>query len=572
MKENPSERAIYFRHPFLTQQIIAYIGNKRRLLPLIYRALCGCNFRNFEGVSFLDLFSGSGVVSRFAKYLRCRVYSNDWEPYSFIINSSYLGVDAEELQGMYEEFGGIDEALRHLNTLQDPPFGQQYIARFYSPSTRHTGYQDFRTERMFYTRENGLIIDRIRNEIERLYPPSEVAASEKRKKEKYLLVALLLYESATHTNTSGVFKAYHKGFGGHGRDALSRILAPIVLSRPVLIDSGAGASIYMEDAEKLVSEGVLKGRCFDVAYLDPPYNQHQYGSNYHILNTVGLWDRPPVNNTLDNRGVLKEKAGIRKDWAYTRSEYCYRDRAAVAFSNLMDALRARFILISYSTDGVIPFNELKRICAQKGSLEIVSEQYTKYRGGKQSIHRLNSNIEFVMIVDTKKKSTPQMIEEVDWMITRRKLALLFGKTYVLEKLKKNFIVDENRCMIRAPHSEKEIQTKFLFELVSRDVCERMEVDETVDLIDRLEKSACANKEEELYEVYARIGAARTGNEYFMKKIPAVLKKCAHKKYRDVFQFWIEKVKGIESWSPDLFGVIRKQIEELEVLAEKRFTL
>jgi len=108
--------------------------------------------------------------------------------------------------------------------------------------------------------------------------------------------------------------------------------------------------------------------------------------------------------------------------------------------------------------------------------------------------------------------------------------------------------------------------------VSADVCERMEVGETVDLIDRLEKSACTNKEEELYEVYARIGAARTGNEYFMKKIPAVLKKCAHKKYRDVFQFWIEKVKGIESWSPDLFGVIRKQIEELEVLAEKRFTL
>jgi adenine-specific DNA-methyltransferase len=566
MTDTPVEKTINFKHPILTQQIIAYLGNKRRLLPLIYQALYSCGFGSFEGASFLDLFSGSGVVSRFAEYLHCRVFSNDWEPYSYIINASYLGVDEEELKCMYEEFGGVDKILHHLNTLQDPPPEQQYISRFYSPSTRHTGYQDFRTERMFYTRGNGLIIDCIRNEIERLYPSSEVSLSKKRRKEKLLLVALLLYESATHTNTSGVFKAYHKGFGGHGRDALSRILAPITLSRPVLINSRGGASVYMEDAGKLVSEGDLKGKRFDVVYLDPPYNQHQYGSNYHILNTVGLWDKPPVNNSLDRRGVLKEKAGIRKDWVSTRSDYCYRERAVHAFSSLTNALHARFILISYSTDGIIPFNELKHICAQRGSLEIVSEQYTKYPGGKQSIHRLNDNIEFVMIVNTSRRSTALMIEKIEWVIVQKKLALLFRKTYVLERLKEYFVVDECRCTIRAPHFETEIPMKFLFELQPSDACVHMGTDETADLIDRLEKSACANKEEELHEVYARIEAGRTGNDYFMKKIPGILKKCAHKKYRDVFDFWIEKVKGIES-----YDVIRKQIEELERRAEKRFT-
>jgi len=64
----------------------------------------------------------------------------------------------------------------------------------------------------------------------------------------------------------------------------------------------------------------------------------------------------------------------------------------------------------------------------------------------------------------------------------------------------------------------------------------METDETADLIDRREKSACANKEEELNEVYARIEAVQTGNCYFKKKIPGILKKCAHKKYRNVFGF------------------------------------
>ena len=63
---------------YVYSQLIPYIGNKRKLLPLIYRGLAHTGSRG----SFVDLFAGSTVVARFAKTLGFRVLANDWEPYA----------------------------------------------------------------------------------------------------------------------------------------------------------------------------------------------------------------------------------------------------------------------------------------------------------------------------------------------------------------------------------------------------------------------------------------------------------------------------------------------------------
>ena len=90
---------IDYRHPYLTQQIIAYIGNKRRLLPLLYEAIAKCHPQNPSGSVFFDMFAGSGVVSRLAKFLGFKVYSNDWEHFAFVLNKSYLEVNEKDLGG-----------------------------------------------------------------------------------------------------------------------------------------------------------------------------------------------------------------------------------------------------------------------------------------------------------------------------------------------------------------------------------------------------------------------------------------------------------------------------------------
>src|SRR5690242_19049403 len=62
---------------YVYAQFIPYIGNKRKLLPLIYRGLC---HTGSAAGTFVDLFSGSTVVARFAKTQGYRVLANDWEP------------------------------------------------------------------------------------------------------------------------------------------------------------------------------------------------------------------------------------------------------------------------------------------------------------------------------------------------------------------------------------------------------------------------------------------------------------------------------------------------------------
>ena len=70
--------------------------------------------------------------------------------------------------------------------------------------------------------------------------------------------------------------------------------------------------IFNRDAVQLSEE--LKDIEFDITYLDPPYNQHQYGSNYHLLNTIALNDKPPVNKDIIINDKKVNKSAIRKDW------------------------------------------------------------------------------------------------------------------------------------------------------------------------------------------------------------------------------------------------------------------
>ena len=347
-----------FNSPFLTEQIIAYIGNKRKLLNLIYNALEQTLPEIKPGLKFFDAFSGSGVVSRLAKHLNFEVYSNDWENYSYIINNGYIKTDRKDIITLFGSEKKLIGYLNEINNLPAPEYGEQYISKFYAPESFNIDEADFRVERLFYTRENAFQIDKIRNYIDKYHPMS----SDNRL--RYFLLGLLLYQCATHTNTSGVFKAFHKGFGGHNRDALKRILSPIRLEYPQLIDSDYPVHIFREDTGKLAESDRIRN--IDIAYLDPPYNQHQYGSNYHLLNTIALWDKINAPLVLNERGVLKEKAAIRKDWTATKSDYCYTEPAITSFASLIKNLDAEYILISYSTDGLIPFEVMKDICAEKG--------------------------------------------------------------------------------------------------------------------------------------------------------------------------------------------------------------
>lgn len=384
-----------------TSQLIPYLGNKRALVPKLrglFRALT-------EGRSqpvFLDPFAGAGSVSRLARTLGMRVKSNDWEPYAYALNRAWLVLGRSDLERLFPGDGGLDTVLDRLNSFHPSrenrspdPEPEPYMARWYAP--RDTARADWRTERLFYTRENALFLDRVRECVEREYPANpSVDPESQAARRRDLLLALLILEAAVHANTSGVFKAFHKGFGGHGRDALPRILGAMELEFPILPEAES-AEVFREDAEVFVRRWSA-----DLAYLDPPYNQHQYGSNYHLLNTLVRWDRNPVPLDIGLDGRLLRKAGIPGAWNVTRSPYCSRSTARDALVRLVDGLDVRSAVFSYNTEGIVSPEELYGQLSERWEVRTEVLDYVRYRGGRQSASRLVRNHELAYVCEPRK--------------------------------------------------------------------------------------------------------------------------------------------------------------------------
>ena len=558
-----------FSKDYLTKQIIAYIGNKRKLLSLIYKAIEDTGLDRKSGLKFFDVFAGSGVVSRFAKSLGFEVFTNDWEYYSFIINSCYLGINKSDIKTLFGSEENFLNLLDKINNLPEPKESEQYIAKYYAPKNFDINNVDYKTERLFYTKENALIIDKIRNYIEAEYPLENI--SENNLKIRNLLLANLIYEAATHTNTSGVFKACHKGFGGHGKDALKRITEKIKLSPAVLEDNNYQAHIFQEDANILVN----KIKNIDIAYLDPPYNQHQYGSNYHLLNTIAKWDKIPAELELDQNGQLKEKAAIRHDWIETRSPYCYKKKAVAAFEKLIENIDAKRILISYSTDGIIPFEEMQKICMKKGDVTLVTNEYTTYRGGKQSNNRQNTNIEFILCINTEKKASSESLEEIEKIFIRKKISLLFKQKFLKDKLilaadKKS----EDNLIFHIKGTEFEIKTHNCFTLEIPENFGNFPREAQEELFTILNDCVCKTKEEELAEIFYHgtldPDISEDAKNQFIKQLPSTLKKLAHKKNKATFEKWLNTIKDLEKTQPQKYELINKKIETVEKIAEQRF--
>lgn len=391
---------------FVFNQLIPYIGNKRKLLDLIAQALSHTETAS-RPPTFLDLFAGSGVVSRLAKTLGYRVIANDWEPYTRVINGCYI---AHNNPPSFRSLGGYEKVIRILNSL--PP-RIDWITEHLCP--RNDDEYDVKVDRMFYMRKNGMRIDAIRHQILE-WRNSGIITDD----EENCLLAPLLYQACYTSNTSGVFKGFHNGWGGQTSTALYRIAGDLTLSPAVYFDNQQSNWVLCEDAQKVVED--MCGQEIDVAYLDPPYNQHPYGSNYHVLNTVTLWDKPTLSKTI-TRGT---KSAIRLDWrTERRSAYNYPEEASRAYDRLIASLNARFILTSYSTDGFIPLEKMLAANIRRGHVRIEMKGYKRYRVSSQRFSNKPMNVEFVIVLDTHRRSDVTL-DELQQAVTSKEESVLNG--------------------------------------------------------------------------------------------------------------------------------------------------
>lgn len=356
---------------YLTEQIVTYLGNKRKLLnniclevELILQEL------GVDKCNICDLFSGSGIVARALKQYATTIYTNDLEKYSYIINDCYLTNSDEFNEKFYTEC---------LEKILAEPLIEGVITKNYAPVDDKNIQEG---ERAFYTHNNAMLIDTFRTAIDKYVPKSY---------QKYF-IAPLLHEASVHANTSGVFKGFYKSktknvgkFGGEGENALERILGKIELKKPVFSDNNANVRLFQEDANILVKH--LKN--LDITYIDPPYNQHPYGSNYFMLNTI-------IDNKVDEENI-SEVAGIPKKW--NKSLYNKKNEALKTFEQLVNDIDSKYLIISYNNEGFISYDEMVSMLSRHGELKVKNIDYVAFRGSRNLKERDIHTTEYLFVLN-----------------------------------------------------------------------------------------------------------------------------------------------------------------------------
>lgn len=358
---------------YLCRQLITYIGNKRALLAPIAESVAQVKRRlGKERLRVLDAFSGSGVVSRFLKAHASLIVSNDLEDYATAISRCFLRNRSTV------DFHTLEQIIADLNAnvlKVDLPSG--FIEELYAPKDETAITPD---DRVFYTKENAKRLDNYRRMLDCL--PDDF---------RELLMGPLLSAASIHANTAGVFKGFYKNrytktgqYGGTGSDALSRIRRTIKLEPPVLSHFECDYQVFQEDANELAAK--LNG--LDLAYLDPPYNQHPYGSNYFMLNLLVRYQRP---------AQVSRVSGIPSDWK--RSDYNVRTKFLPKFKHLLEAIDAPFLLISFNNEGFILPDEMSALLNTLGKVDVVEIKYNAFRGSRSFDNRAIHVTEQLFLVE-----------------------------------------------------------------------------------------------------------------------------------------------------------------------------
>jgi adenine-specific DNA-methyltransferase len=312
--------------------VIKYLGSKRTLVPAIL-----CAVRAASGArTVVDLFSGTSRVGHALKAAGYRVLANDHLAYAHALARCYVEADREELER------DARRLLDELGRVRGEPgwFTETFCeeARYFQP-------------------RNGARIEAIREAIATKDLPPELEA--------VLLVSLM--EAADRVDsTTGVQMAYLKQWAPRASKDLELRLPALLPRAP----SGKGRAFALDALDAAAS---LEG---DVAYLDPPYNQHSYLGNYHVWETLVRWDRPAVYGTARKRTDCRER----------RSAFNSRRRFRETYRELIDAVRAPVIVASFSDEGFLPRAELEAVLATRGRVQVIATGYKRYVGAQIGIY------------------------------------------------------------------------------------------------------------------------------------------------------------------------------------------
>ena len=356
-----------------------YIGCKNNLLSHIEAVtLSNCDP---EGV-FCDLFAGTHTVAAHFKKRGFQIISNDLLYVAYVFGRALIqnndkptfnqltNLPETHSSNLLDTAGNYFKTLNYLSQLEGTSDG--FIFNNYCPGG------DNEYKRQYLSDRNGKKIDAIRQQIEVWMQQRLITEAE-----YYILILSLLESVSKVTNISGTYAAYLKDWD-------ARTYKTLKLKPFFPISSDKEHVVYQEDANSLIEQI----EC-DILYLDPPYNARQYITNYHLLETIARYDNPSVYG----------KTGLRRYSESEKSDYCSKTECLRAFSALISKAKAKHIIVSYSSEGIMSEAEIHYVLGRKGEKpELIPIDYRRFKSNSNGKLRNKKTVqEYLFYVQTKTK-------------------------------------------------------------------------------------------------------------------------------------------------------------------------
>lgn len=366
---------------YLKKQIITYMGNKRKLLANISNIIYKVKEElNQDTLITADAFAGSGIVSRLLKTKSNVLYTNDIAGYSKTLNSCFLFTPTKKEEQIIKHY--INKAnifaYNNDNNVNIP----KWIRKHWAPEGKIS-----KSHRVYFTEKNALLIDKY------MYFINTIP-----EKYKCFLLAQVLVQASIHNNTNGQFSAYYKDengigkYGGKKEIDIKRITKDILLEYPIFCKNNCKINISQMDTNNWIK--TLPH--VDVIYLDPPYNKHPYSIYYFMLDIINNWDT--------KMNIPDTYRGQPKNWI--KSKYNSFSNAEKIFTDLIENINAKFIILSYNNKGIIPTNNIQKILNKKGKVYRISVEHKTYNKLKgiasyKREKKWEEVKEFIWLVDTR---------------------------------------------------------------------------------------------------------------------------------------------------------------------------
>lgn len=333
-----------------------YIGFKVKLLDFLFESINDILAKsdiNLEQCTFIDLFAGTSAVGKKFKNKVEKVISNDKEFYSFVLAKNYIENTVKIKRSK--------ELIKELNNIAkiNPIKGKIYKHYSLGGGENRQYFSDF----------NAMKIDSMRIKISEWKYDNFI-----NEKECYFLLASLLESADKVANTASVYGAFLKHLKPSAQKELILLPAEFECTHTKHL-------VFNENANDLIKK--IKG---DILYLDPPYNSREYGANYHVLNSIAMYDD----------FIPQGKTGLR---AYEKSAWCKKNLVFDALEDLIKNADFKFIFLSYNDEGLLSLEQIRQIFEKYGKYDFKSQIYQRFKADSKRICQQNKTIEYLHILE-----------------------------------------------------------------------------------------------------------------------------------------------------------------------------